>query len=165
MNYYLFLVPVGIILGLGGFVAFWCLIVKMLSLAGWQRLAQYQLSSPIGWPLTTIGRARLGGVSYKNGIKAGSQAQGLTLETMFLFRIGHPPLLIPWSAIGPVLTEKFLWNTVYATTIGTGNGSVSFTFNNERLAADISSWQQMRGSQPGSQADSTSFLRQGLERS
>jgi hypothetical protein len=146
MSNYLFLVPVGIILGLGGFVAFWCLIVKMLSLKGWQRLAQYQLPQPLGWPHTTLGQAWLGGIRYRNVIKVGAQAQGLSLESMFMFRIGHPPLLIPWSAIGPVLTEKSFWGKTYATDIRTSNGdSVRFEFSSDRLAEEMQAWRAKGG--------------------
>lgn len=147
MSKYLFLIPVGIILGLGGFVAFWCLIVKMLSLAGWQRLAQYQTLRPLAGPSTTLGRAKLGGISYKNVISASTQAEGLALKSMFLFRIGHPPLLIPWSAIGSVISEKSFWTTFHSTTISTNNGSVSLSFTSDRLAAEIQSWLGMTGPQ------------------
>ncbi|MDO7845863.1 hypothetical protein Q5H92_05805 [Hymenobacter sp. M29] len=147
-----FLVPVAIIGGIGGiggFVAFWCLVVKMLSLVGWQRLAQYRLPRPLGWPTRTIGRATVGGISYKNVLSAGAQAEGLTLEVLFLFRVGHPPLLIPWAAIGPVRTEKFLWTTTYATEISTsGGGTVRFTFSRDQLARDIEAWRQTAGPPP-----------------
>ncbi|MDB5267845.1 MAG: hypothetical protein JWP58_885 [Hymenobacter sp.] len=146
MSNYSLLLPLLPILGIGGFVAFWCLIVKMLSLAGWQRLAQYQVPRPLEWPHTTLRLAKLGGIRYQNAIKAGAQADGLSLKSMFMFRIGHPPLLIPWSAIGPVLAEKSFWSTFYTTTIRTENGgSVSFMFSNERLADEVTAWQQLLG--------------------
>jgi hypothetical protein len=146
MDDYFFLVPLGIILGLGSFVGFWCLVVKMLSFAGWQRLAQYRIPRPLGWPSITLGRTKLGGISYKNVIKASAQAEGLALESMILFRIGHPPLLIPWSAIGPLHTEKSFWTTFHSTVIRTDNGgSVSLSFTDERFAAQMQSWLQIAG--------------------
>jgi hypothetical protein len=143
-----FLVPLGIVLGLGGFVAFWCLIVKILSLQGWQRLAQYQVFHPMEWRSTTLGVARLNGIRYKNVIQAGAQPEGLSLKAMFMFRIGHPPLLIPWSAIGPVSAEKSFWGTMYSTTINARSGSVSFTFSNEQLANAMQTWQQLMPPRP-----------------
>ncbi|MCI1185996.1 hypothetical protein MON38_01090 [Hymenobacter sp. DH14] len=137
MSKYFFLLPVAIIVGLGGFAAFWCLIVKLLSLAGWQRLAQYQVPAPLPGPRTSLGWAQLNGVRYQSVIRAGTQAEGLALEAFFLFQVGHPPLLIPWAAIGPVLTEKAFWSTYYSTTIRTDGGSVSFRFANDRLAQEL----------------------------
>lgn len=146
MSKYLFLIPAGIIAGVGGFVAFWCLIVKMLSLVGWQRLAQYEVPRPLPGPRTTVGRATVGGISYKNVLKATAQAEGLSLEAMFLFRVGHPPLLIPWSAIGPVRAEKSFWTTTYTTEIRVSSGSsVSFSFSSAQLATELRSWLEIMG--------------------
>lgn len=146
MHKYSWLLPLLPFLGLGGFVAFWCGVVKMLSLVGWRRLAQYRLPGSLGWPTTTVGRATLGGISYKNVLKAGAQAEGLTLEAMFLFRVGHPPLLIPWAAIGPVRSEKSFWTTFYTTDIDNGaGGTVRFTFTSQQLAEKIGAWLALAG--------------------
>jgi hypothetical protein len=149
MSKYLFLAPVAIIVGLGGFVAFWCLILKMLSLVGWRRLAQFQVPASLVGKGNYLGWATLGGARYQGIIKASTLAEGLALEVLFLFRIGHPPLLVPWSAIGPVLTEKILWSTVYTTEIRTSSGgSVTFEFSNDRLASELRSWQGMTAPPP-----------------
>ena len=139
-------IPLLVVLGLGGFVAFWCLIVKVLSFAGWRRLAQFQTPASRAGNGSWLGWATLGGVRYQGVIKARALPEGLALEALFVFRIGHPPLLIPWAAIGPVLTEKFFWSKVYSTEIRTDSGSsVTFAFSNDRLVAEVQSWLEIRG--------------------
>ena len=138
MNNSSFLLPLGLLLGLGGFAACWFVGVKMLALAGWQRLAQYRATRPLSGPGIWLGRVKLGSIQYKNVIQARVQAEGLGLEPLFLFRIGHPPLLIPWAAIGPVRTEKVLWSTMYITDLRTdAGGSVPFAFANDQLATEL----------------------------
>ena len=138
MNNSFFLVPLGILLGLGGFAALWFVVMKMLALPGWQRLAQYQDPRPPGGPRIWLGRATLGGIHYKNVISASIQAEGLALKPLFLFRIGHAPLLIPWSAMGPMRTRQVLWSTMYTTDIRTdARGSVPFSFVSDELATAL----------------------------
>ena len=48
------------------------------------------------------------GTNYGNCLTVGAGYQGLYLSVLFLFRSGHPPLLIPWSDIS-VRTEKGRW--------------------------------------------------------
>lgn len=94
-------------LAVGGFVAFWSLIVKLISLTGWRRLAnQFQTSTvpPGSW--FGLGQAFLGLARYQGVIRGSASPQGLALRVIFPFRVGHPPLLVPWAAIGPVQAEK-----------------------------------------------------------
>ncbi len=42
-------------------------------------------------------------------LTVGATPQGLYLSVVALFRPGHPPLLIDWSAVGPVTAGKSLW--------------------------------------------------------
>jgi hypothetical protein len=39
------------------------------------------------------------GTNYGNCVRVGVNQSGLHLSVGFLFRIGHPPLFIPWSDI------------------------------------------------------------------
>ncbi len=39
------------------------------------------------------------GANYNNCLTIGADPSGLYLTLLFLFRIGHPPLFIPWSEI------------------------------------------------------------------
>jgi hypothetical protein len=41
-----------------------------------------------------------GGVHYNGALKMGGDVGGFYLTSIFLFRLGHPPLFIPWTEIG-----------------------------------------------------------------
>ena len=84
-----------------GFVLIWSGVVYLLAwLSGWVRLAQlYRTSNaPNGSPLDTFW-AMLGPVNHKGTLHIQPAPEGLYLSTMIFFRMGHPPLLIPWHAI------------------------------------------------------------------
>jgi hypothetical protein len=49
---------------------------------------------------------------YNNILTVGSNAEGLYLAVFFSFRIGHPPLFIPWQDVS-VRLGRFLWIRVY----------------------------------------------------
>ncbi len=84
-----------------GFVLIWGGVVWLLSwLSGWQRLARHYRTElrPTGKPIGPFW-AMLGLVSHRGTLTLQAAPEGLYLSIMVLFRIGHPPLLIPWSAI------------------------------------------------------------------
>ena len=139
MNYYFLLIPP---LVLAFFVGLWCLIVKGLARAGWQRLAtHYEVGSLPAVPLFRLGQASVGGVRYRGAVKAGASPEGLVLATGFPFGVGHAPLLVPWSAIGMFRPETSLWMTFYSTKIQTGDGgSLTFTFTGNDLLAAARPW-------------------------
>lgn len=81
------------------FVTIWCVVVYLLAtLSGWARLAQVYRADerPEG---TRFGRqsGKIGWVTYNNCLTIVVNRQGLHLTLFPLFRIGHPPLSIPWS--------------------------------------------------------------------
>ncbi|TGE25028.1 hypothetical protein E5K00_07465 [Hymenobacter aquaticus] len=126
----------------GGFVAFWCLVVKLISLLGWRRLARYYAvpAVPAG-RVFSLTRAHIGSVKYDRSVRATATAQGLGLSTMALFSIGHPPLLIPWVAFGPIQAEKFLWVTTYTTRISLPDaGSMQLSFTGSELLRAAQPW-------------------------
>ncbi|MBF9237923.1 hypothetical protein I2I05_11005 [Hymenobacter sp. BT683] len=139
MNYYFLLIPP---LALAAFVGFWCLVVKLVALGGWQRLAaQYRVAALPPGPQFRLGQASVGGVSYRGAMQAGASAEGLALSTGFPFGTGHPPLLIPWSAFGPFHSEQSLWMTFYTTAIQTGAGNtLTFKFASKDLIAAARPW-------------------------
>jgi hypothetical protein len=98
-------------LALGGFVGFWCLILKVLSLAAWGRLAKsYEARARPEGIAFRWRSARMASVNYSGCLTFVVAPEGLHLSTMFFFRPSHPPLLVPWSAIeltgsGVVFTE------------------------------------------------------------
>ncbi|GAA4020916.1 hypothetical protein GCM10022409_00570 [Hymenobacter glaciei] len=87
-----------------------------------------------------MARAKLGWVSYNGVIRASVAPAGLALSVVFVFRVGHPPLLIPWLALEPVQTRKFLWVTYYTTAVQVGNGRVNFEFADQNLVQAVQPW-------------------------
>lgn len=139
MNYYyLLFIP----LGLAAFVGFWCLVVKLISLMAWQQLAtSFRVAALPPGPQWPLGHARLGIVSYKNALNMVVTPQGLGLAPGALFRIGHPPVLVPWSAVGPFQAKKSLWLTYYTTPIRTpAGGSIALSFSNPHLLEAARPW-------------------------
>jgi hypothetical protein len=60
------------------------------------------------------------------------------MEPMVLFRMGHPPLLILWSALGPPRKEKqFLGDTYTVPVTATVAGPVTISFTNAQIADAI----------------------------
>ena len=55
--------------------------------------------------------------NYGNVIRLTSTADALYLSMLFLFRVGHPPLCIPWKEIRLSRT-KFLWLRYIVLTLG-----------------------------------------------
>jgi hypothetical protein len=61
---------------------------------------------------------RIGEAKYNGVLRIAHDPFGLYLSVMFLFRVGHPPLFIPWSAFGPVTVTKELWTERVRFTVG-----------------------------------------------
>jgi hypothetical protein len=81
------------------FPLFWCSILWIISLLdGWQWLAQRYRSS-----LTPSGRVwtwQYGSVNwagYNGALKLTANADGLFMETLWIFSFGHARLFIPWQ--------------------------------------------------------------------
>jgi hypothetical protein len=97
----LFFIVQLVLLILVGFVLIWSGVVWLLAwLSGWQRLARHYrcADAPQGQPMRPF-LAMLGPVSYRGVLTIQTAPEGLYLSIIVLFRMGHPPLLIPWQAI------------------------------------------------------------------
>lgn len=84
-----------------GFVLIWSGVIYLLAwLSGWRRLARHYRCAkiPDGSLFGTFW-AMLGPVNHRGTLRIQPAPEGLYLSTMVLFRLGHPPLLIPWHAI------------------------------------------------------------------
>jgi hypothetical protein len=84
------------------FLVGWAGVSYLLSkFGGWSRLAEYyRFESDFAgerWKHQSASM-RLG-VNYNNVLTIGVSSTGVLLEVLFLFRVGHPPLFIPWSDI------------------------------------------------------------------
>lgn len=93
------------------FPILWCGVCWLLAqLGGWAALAPRYAThlTPRGTPFRWQD-ARFGWVSYNNVLQIDVAREGLFLSLPWLFRLGHPPLLLPWHAIHDVSTQRFLW--------------------------------------------------------
>jgi hypothetical protein len=97
------------------FIAMWICIGFLISLiGGWHALSElyaadagqfsgkrkYMQSAAMRW-----------NTHYNNVLTIGADARGLYLGVLFLFRIGHPPLYIPWESV--VISERRGWIFTY----------------------------------------------------
>jgi hypothetical protein len=90
------------IIFLAFFVAVWCTTGLLTGkLSGWAVLGR-RFGSTLPFPSQTwrwrSARMRWG-ANYNNCLTIGADPAGLYLSPLFFFRIGHPPLFIPWAEI------------------------------------------------------------------
>ncbi|MCC7502355.1 MAG: hypothetical protein IT229_07480 [Flavobacteriales bacterium] len=103
-----------------GFPLFWCLISFMIGhTSGWGRMHE-RYGGPPGPvpPCRSFQAGRIGGAKYNGVLRIAHDPFGLYLSVIFLFRVGHPPLFIPWSAIGAVSRSMELWMERVRFTVG-----------------------------------------------
>jgi len=98
----------------------WCAVCLLLSrLGGWHRLArQYATQRQPSGRGFAMQSGWIGIVSYRNCLTVHVAPEGLFLSVMALLSIGHPRLLIPWSAIHEREPRKHLWRTTTRFEVG-----------------------------------------------
>ena len=114
------LVPLIITASLLAFVGFWCFICLVLSRAGgWAALATTFPATyvPDGRPLR-FQTGKVGHISYGNCLTMRISAQGLYLAVFPIFRLGHPPLLIPWQQFHDLQETQIMSRRFVQTNIG-----------------------------------------------
>jgi hypothetical protein len=116
------------------FIAFWCAINFVISfLGGWFTLSLRfrRLSEPYGdtrsaGPLFYSVRMRFT-MRYSSVVRLETDREALYLSVIFPFRVGHPPLRIPWEEI-QTGKSSLLWYRFVVLTLG----------NEERIPMRIS---------------------------
>jgi hypothetical protein len=106
------------------FVTLWCALSLVVSIwSGWFTLSRHfrKQSEPYGetrsaGPLFYTIRMRFR-CRYENAMRLTAAEDALCLSMLFLFRIGHPPISIPWMEIQFGRT-KFLWRRYVVLTLG-----------------------------------------------
>jgi hypothetical protein len=86
------------------FIIVWPTVLTLIGwVGGWRGLARRY---PVGevqqgrtYRFQTI---RLGGANYGNCVKVVTSDQGLSLSLPWIFRFGHPSMLIPWPELNPL---------------------------------------------------------------
>ncbi len=80
------------------------------ALGGWRRLAEFYPANDLPTGRRFLWQSgSLGWVNYSGCLTIYSGPEGIYLATMWPFRAGHPPLLLPWSEIHDVRTRRILW--------------------------------------------------------
>lgn len=95
------------------FLALWAFISYLVSwVGGWHLLAQrFRADSEFDGTLIRWSYATMRwGVHYNGALKIGANAEGLYIASIFLLRMGHPPLYIPWTEVG---VEQSPWWAMY----------------------------------------------------
>ncbi len=88
-------------------------------LSGWHKLAEkYGYQATFSGKKFSMCTGFVGMVRYKNCLTIGVSQEGLYLNVFFVFRLGYPPLLIPWSDISRFEEKKQWWLTYYLLDVG-----------------------------------------------
>ena len=104
-----------------GSVAFWCFLSFLLAfVSGWRRLAHsFGSDRPPSGKAFTWQTGIVGVVSYNRCLNIHVAREGLFLSAASLFRVGHKPLLIPWTAISNEEPTQILWANLTRFQVGT----------------------------------------------
>ena len=97
------------------FAALWCGICYLLAvIGGWSSLANfYHLNEPFDGQKWHFRSAQFRYfANYNNALTLGASERGLYMAVLFLFRFGHPPLLVPWQHVRKAPRGVFsFWST------------------------------------------------------
>jgi hypothetical protein len=94
------------------FVGVWCLVCFLLSqIGGWARLGEKfsATAAPDGKFLYGQSAQFSGFCNYNRCLTIAIAENGLYLKVWSIFRLGHPPLLIPWDQIQNTKQTSLLW--------------------------------------------------------
>jgi hypothetical protein len=93
-----------------GFLAVWAMVLPIAAwFGGWRRLAEEFAAEPGMRGRIALGTATMRyGAHYGNVILLDGRTVGLVLSVRRVFRLAHPPLLIPWTQVVAEST-RVLW--------------------------------------------------------
>jgi hypothetical protein len=91
--------------------------VRLASAGGWRETAERfpaPAAPPAGEQRFRFASLRVAGgglrqADYENCVTIGVSEAGISLSLLRLFRLFHPPMLIPWSAVDRCTAETVLW--------------------------------------------------------
>jgi hypothetical protein len=83
-------------------------------------------------------------MNYRSCVTAVADEDGIHLRISLIFRFMHPPLLIPWSAIGSITQKKILFFTQYEAVVEPTGTKI--TFGRRTGKAVFEQWQQYTAS-------------------
>ena len=83
--------------------------------AGWRAISDRYPSE--GWPRgghrLSMQSARIGATRYKGALNFAATESGLHIRPVVFFRLGHPPVCIPWKAVERTEPAAFSGRTLY----------------------------------------------------
>jgi hypothetical protein len=97
---------------IAGFIVLWICVCQLISVSGgWRTLSRdYRANSGFEGKKIWLKSARLRHwTNYNNCLVLGSNKYGLYLAVLPIFRVGHPPLFIPWMDISTEEGSRRLW--------------------------------------------------------
>ena|SRR5690606_17034734 len=101
------------------FVGFFFLVLYILSKSAWAHLADtYRYDRDFRGKKVGITSVRINGVSYNNCILLRFNHEGFYLRPVFVFRIFHPGVMIPWTEVQTVRDKKILFVKLKELVIG-----------------------------------------------
>jgi hypothetical protein len=114
------IVPLAFAAALVVFPLFWCFVVWMISLvSGWQRLAErYRTTRAATGQRWLAQYGLINNSRYANALDLTANEQGLFIEPVWLFRINHPRLFIPWQDFHNPAPFEFRWRHFVRVDVG-----------------------------------------------
>jgi hypothetical protein len=102
------------------FSAMWWFVCQVLStLGGWRRVARvYPAPGPPEGKVFSGQQGRMGMANYKGTLTFHTTPEGVYVKVMVLFKFGHPPLFIPWSAMHNPKSYRLFWIEAVRVQIG-----------------------------------------------
>jgi len=99
----------------------WCGLSWLLSrISGWHRLAsRYRSTQTIDGETAALRTARIGPVNYHSCVRFRINTEGLGISVASPFRLGHPPLFIPWNEFHHVAEDGMMYSQKAKASIGT----------------------------------------------
>ncbi len=89
------------------------IMVVLARAGGWHALAKrYRVATMPDGQVFRMASATFGTfTNYNNVLRIELNEDGVGFSPFFLFRIAHPPIFLPWSAMTEVAPYKILWST------------------------------------------------------
>lgn len=102
------------------FPIFWASVIWLISqLSGWGRLARrYRALQPASGQRWSWQYGMIGWAGYNGVLNLTANAEGLFMETLWLFGFGHPRLFIPWQEFHEAKVNHFFFRRQVRAKIG-----------------------------------------------
>ena len=109
--------PVGVLVLLP---LFWCFVSFLLAHGGWSAMAaRFRTAERPQGKVFRMQSGRIGAIDYRSCLTVHVSEAGMFLAVFPLFRLGNPPMFIPWSEFHNVREKKLLFWRFVEAPIGT----------------------------------------------